>query len=100
MLVLPCHVQVGGIFEGCVDEIDLVRTALSCHFALDFTVLEDGGLVSPHNALLGTIALGRGVKGIVTCARTCLSVRFRTRSKVTATTRGTGALTICSTMRC
>ena len=26
------HVQIGGIFEIFVDEIDLARIALSCHF--------------------------------------------------------------------
>ena len=29
------HVQIGGIFVLFVDEIDLARIALSCHFALD-----------------------------------------------------------------
>ena len=29
------HVQVGGIFVLFVDEIDLARIALSCHFVLD-----------------------------------------------------------------
>ena len=35
MMELPFHVQFGGIFEPFVDEIDLARIALSCHFALD-----------------------------------------------------------------
>ena len=29
------RIQVGGIFVLFVDEIDLARIALSCHFALD-----------------------------------------------------------------
>ena len=29
------HVQIGGICELFVDEIDQARIALSCHFALD-----------------------------------------------------------------
>ena len=29
------HVQIGGIIVLFVDEIDLARIALSCHFALD-----------------------------------------------------------------
>ena len=35
MLELLFHVQVGGTFEKYVEEIDLARIALSCHFALD-----------------------------------------------------------------
>ena len=35
MMELLFHVQIGGIFELLVDEIDLARIALSCHFALD-----------------------------------------------------------------
>ena len=35
MMDLPFDVQFGGIFEIFVDEIDLARIALSCHFALD-----------------------------------------------------------------
>ena len=35
MLELLFHVQVGGIFEIYVEELDLARIALSCHFALD-----------------------------------------------------------------
>ena len=29
------HAQFGGVFEMFVDEIDLARLALSCHFALN-----------------------------------------------------------------
>ena len=36
MLELLLHVQIGGILELFVDEIDLTRIALSCHFAADF----------------------------------------------------------------
>ena len=35
MMELPLHVQIGGIFEHFVDETDLARIALSCHFAPD-----------------------------------------------------------------
>ena len=35
MMELLLHVQIGGIFERFMDEIDLARIALSCHFALD-----------------------------------------------------------------
>ena len=35
LLEIPFHVQIGGIFEIFVEEIDLVRIALSCQFALD-----------------------------------------------------------------
>ena len=36
MMELLFHVQIGGIFELIVEEVDLTRIALSCHFALDF----------------------------------------------------------------
>ena len=36
MVELQFHVQIGGIFELLVEEVDLTRIALSCHFALDF----------------------------------------------------------------
>ena len=36
ILGLLFHVQIGGIFEENVEEIDLARIALSCHFALGF----------------------------------------------------------------
>ena len=35
MMELLFHAQIGGIFEMFVDEIELARLALSCHFALD-----------------------------------------------------------------
>ena len=35
MMELLFHVQIGGIFELFVEESDLARIALSCHFALD-----------------------------------------------------------------
>ena len=35
MMELPLHVQIGGILELFVEEIDLARIALSCHFARD-----------------------------------------------------------------
>ena len=34
-LELLFHLQVSGTFELFVDEIDLARIALSCHYALD-----------------------------------------------------------------
>ena len=34
MIELHFHVQIGGIFELLVDEIDLARIALSCQYAL------------------------------------------------------------------
>ena len=36
------HVQIGGAFEPFVDEIDLARIALSCHFALDLLCYKEG----------------------------------------------------------
>ena len=35
VLELPLHVQVGAFMEAYFDESDLVKIALSCHFALD-----------------------------------------------------------------
>ena len=35
MMEIRIHVEIGGIFESFVDEIDMARIALSCHFALD-----------------------------------------------------------------
>ena len=35
IMELLFHVQIGGIFMICMEEIDLARIALSCHFALD-----------------------------------------------------------------
>ena len=35
VLELLFHVQVGAFMEEYVDEVDLLRIALSCHFALD-----------------------------------------------------------------
>ena len=40
------HVQIGGIFVLFVDEIDLARIALSCHFALDLLCDKAGAYVS------------------------------------------------------
>ena len=36
------HVRIGGIFVLFVDEIDLARLALSCHFALDVLCDKEG----------------------------------------------------------
>ena len=41
-MVLLFRVQIGGLFELFVDEIDLARIALSCHFALDFLCDKEG----------------------------------------------------------
>ena len=63
------HVQIGGIFELLVDEIDLARIALSCHFAFDVCATRKV-LTIPHDALSGTIARGEsllwnGTEGIL-----------------------------------
>ena len=49
------HVQIGGIFEPFVDETDLASIAMSCHFALMYSVTEKE-LTLPHDAQAGTIA--------------------------------------------
>ena len=36
------HVRIGGIFVLIVNEIDLARLALSCHFALDVLCDKEG----------------------------------------------------------
>ena len=36
------HVRIGGIFVLIVNEIDLARIALSCHFALDVLCDKEG----------------------------------------------------------
>ena len=41
-LLLNVHVQIGGVFEPFVDEIDLARIALSYHFALDVLCYKEG----------------------------------------------------------
>ena len=35
MLGLFCHVQIGVFMEAYLDEVDMGRIALSCHFSLD-----------------------------------------------------------------
>ena len=35
MMEMLFHVPIGGIFQFFVDEMDLARIALSCHFVLD-----------------------------------------------------------------
>ena len=42
MMELLFHVQIGGTFELFVDEIDLARISLSCHFALDLLCDKEG----------------------------------------------------------
>ena len=43
MMELLFHEQIGGAFEPFVDEIDLDKIALSCHFALDVLCYKEGG---------------------------------------------------------
>ena len=59
MLELLFHVQVGGILEIYVEEIDLASIALSCHSALDLP-RDKPGLTIPLDAF-GTTALGGGL---------------------------------------
>ena len=35
MMELLFHVQIGGIFEILLEEVDMARIALTCHVALD-----------------------------------------------------------------
>ena len=42
LLELLFHEHVCGVFETFVDEIDLAKIALSCHFALDLLCLKEG----------------------------------------------------------
>ena len=42
MMELPFHVQNGGILELFVEEVDLARIALSCHYALDVLCDKEG----------------------------------------------------------
>ena len=72
MFELLFHVQVGGIFQLCVEEIDLARITLSCHCALDLLCDKAGGLTIPFNAELGTIALAPWLK----IGRRCLFFTF------------------------
>ena len=57
MMDLLFHVQIGGIFEPFVDEIDLAKIELSCHFALDLLCYKEG-VHDVHDATLGTIPRG------------------------------------------
>ena len=41
LLELLFHEQVSGTFEPLVDEMDLARIALSCHFVLDLLCYKD-----------------------------------------------------------
>ena len=43
LLELLFHKQVSGIFKPFVDEIDLAKIALSCHFALDVLCYKEVG---------------------------------------------------------
>ena len=40
------HAQIGGTFELFVDEVDMARIALSCHFALDL-ICDKAGSYDP-----------------------------------------------------
>ena len=42
MMELLFHVQIGGIFEIFVEEIDLARVALSCHLLFIYYVTRRG----------------------------------------------------------
>ena len=42
LLELFAHEQIGGAFEPFVEEIDLAKIALSCHFALDLLYFKEG----------------------------------------------------------
>ena len=46
IMELLFYVQIGGIFVLFLDEVDLARTALSCHFALDLLCDKEGPHVS------------------------------------------------------
>ena len=51
LLELLFHEQVSGIFEPFVDEIDLAKIALSCHFALDVPCYKEGGQDSARRSI-------------------------------------------------
>ena len=42
LLEMLFHEQVSGILEPFVDEIDLARIALSCHYSLDLLSYKEG----------------------------------------------------------
>ena len=42
MMELLFHMQIAGAFQPFVDETDLARIALSCHFALDLLCYKEG----------------------------------------------------------
>ena len=42
MMEILIHLETGGIFESFVDEIDMARITLSCHFALDLLCYKAG----------------------------------------------------------
>ena len=42
VMELLFHVQISGAFEPSVDDIDLAKIALSCHFALDLLFYKEG----------------------------------------------------------
>ena len=42
VMELIFHEQIGGVLEPFVNEIDLAKVALSCHFALDLLCYQGG----------------------------------------------------------
>ena len=42
LMKLLFHVEISAAFEPFVDEIDLAKIALSCHFALDLLCFKEG----------------------------------------------------------
>ena len=53
---LSFHVQITGAFEPLVDEIDLAKIVLPCHFLLIYSATRVFTIL--HDATLGTIARG------------------------------------------
>ena len=47
MLASLCHIEIGVGMEALLDEVDMGRIALACHFSLDF--LRDKTSVSARN---------------------------------------------------
>ena len=58
LLELLFHEQVSGIFEPFVDENDLAKVALSCHFALDLLCYKEGTYDSTWGLSMECICYG------------------------------------------
>ena len=56
LLELLLHEHIGSILLLCVDDFELAKFALSCHFALDLLCHKEGTVL--YDALSGTIACG------------------------------------------